>query len=71
VTHEAREQLAGPRCPTRARLITWLGNPTRPFCSIACRLIDPGHWLGGSFRMAGAPLSLPDPTAPAETAGDE
>lgn len=71
MTDEGREQPAGPRCPTCARPVAWLGNPTRPFCSLTCRLIDLGQWLDGGFRVPGAPLSLPDLTIPAEMSGDE
>jgi uncharacterized protein len=70
VTDEAREPVAGPRCPTCARPGSWAGNPARPSCSLTFRLIDLGHWLDGYFRVPGAPLSLPDPSALAETATD-
>jgi endogenous inhibitor of DNA gyrase (YacG/DUF329 family) len=71
VTDEARAQQAGPRCPTCAQPVAWLGNPARPFCSLTCRLIDLGHWLDGRFRVPGAPVSLPDPSASVETPDDE
>jgi endogenous inhibitor of DNA gyrase (YacG/DUF329 family) len=29
------------------------GNPSFPFCSHACKLVDLGHWLDGSYRIAG------------------
>jgi len=28
-------------------------EPTFPFCSPRCRLIDLGNWLGGRYRIAG------------------
>ena len=71
VIDEARVQLPGPRCPTCARPVSWPDNPTRPFCSVTCRLIDLGRWLDGSFRVPGAPLSLPEPPTPFETSADE
>ena len=71
MTDETREQAAGPRCPTCARPVSWSDNPTRPFCSVTCRLIDLGHWLDGRFRVPGAPVSLSDPSAPVETPADE
>jgi endogenous inhibitor of DNA gyrase (YacG/DUF329 family) len=71
VTDEVRAQASGAQCPTCARPVAWLGNPTRPFCSVACRLIDLGHWLDGRFRIPGAPLSLPDSSSPVDPAADE
>jgi hypothetical protein len=72
VTDKARGRMAGPRCPTCARVVSWPDTPTRPFCSLTCRLIDLGHWLDGRFRLPGAPLSLPDLSVSVETpAGDE
>jgi uncharacterized protein len=71
VTDEAREPVAGPRCPTCARPVPLADNPARPFCSLTCRLIDLGHWLDGRFRVPGAPLSLPDSSSPLEAAADE
>ncbi len=35
----------------------WTGNPHRPFCSLACRLIDLGGWLDERYRIAGPELS--------------
>jgi endogenous inhibitor of DNA gyrase (YacG/DUF329 family) len=57
VTDEARARAVGPRCPTCDRVVAWAGNPARPFCSRACRLIDLGRWLDGAVRIPGAPLA--------------
>ncbi len=27
------------------------GNPSRPFCSARCKLIDLGNWASGSYRV--------------------
>lgn len=35
----------------------------KPFCSARCRQIDLGSWLGGDYRIAGAPV---DPHAEAD-----
>jgi endogenous inhibitor of DNA gyrase (YacG/DUF329 family) len=70
VTDETRARAAGPRCPTCGRVAAWAGNPARPFCSLACRLIDLGHWLDGDFRVPGAPLS-PAAVAPSDAPADE
>ena len=44
---------AGPHCPGCGIPIVWSGNPTRPFCSLRCKLIDLGVWLDEAYRVAG------------------
>jgi endogenous inhibitor of DNA gyrase (YacG/DUF329 family) len=63
---EAAAPDRSPRCPTCGRSAAWPANPARPFCSIACKLVDLGRWLDGGYRVPGEPL----PGAPhdAETA---
>jgi uncharacterized protein len=34
-------------------------NPSAPFCSVRCRLVDLGRWLGEEYRV-------PDPPADGE-----
>ncbi|OGL05148.1 MAG: DNA gyrase inhibitor YacG [Candidatus Rokubacteria bacterium RIFCSPLOWO2_02_FULL_68_19] len=41
------------RCPACRREFVWQGNPHRPFCSLACRLIDLGTWLDEGYRIEG------------------
>lgn len=55
-----------PRCPACRRDVAWQDNPHRPFCSIACRLIDLGVWLDEGYRIPAAGES-PSEEAPAET----
>jgi endogenous inhibitor of DNA gyrase (YacG/DUF329 family) len=38
-------------CPTCQARTPWQGNPHRPFCSLACRLIDLGVWLDERYRI--------------------
>ena len=38
-------------CPTCRAPAVWHGNPNRPFCSLACRLIDLGVWLDERYRI--------------------
>ncbi|MGH7300368.1 MAG: DNA gyrase inhibitor YacG [Candidatus Rokuibacteriota bacterium] len=45
------------RCPRCGLRREWTGNPHRPFCSLACRLIDLGGWLDERYRIAGPALS--------------
>ena len=32
----------------------WQDNPSRPFCSERCKLIDLDNWLSERYRIAGA-----------------
>jgi uncharacterized protein len=40
-------------CPRCGAAVAWSGNPHRPFCSLACRLIDLGGWLDERYRIPG------------------
>jgi endogenous inhibitor of DNA gyrase (YacG/DUF329 family) len=31
-------------------------NPSFPFCSPACKLVDLGRWLDGGYRVPGPPV---------------
>jgi hypothetical protein len=44
--------VACPQCGTR---VEWDTNPTRPFCSERCRLIDLGAWLDEKYTIPGPP----------------
>ena len=59
------------RCPCCGTGCDWSGNPNRPFCSLACRLIDLGGWLDERYRIAGARLSSDSesPTSGASSSG--
>jgi endogenous inhibitor of DNA gyrase (YacG/DUF329 family) len=50
----AGRQVRCPRCGLRRE---WTANPHRPFCSLACRLVDLGDWLDERYRVAGPALS--------------
>ena len=48
-------------CPQCRKLIRWSPtNPSRPFCSERCRLIDLGEWASEGHRIPGAPLAPAD-----------
>lgn len=49
------------RCPRCGGAVAWEGNPNRPFCSLACRLIDLGVWLDERYRIAGEPVPNDSP----------
>lgn len=57
-------------CPLCRAETTWEGNPTRPFCSERCKLIDLGHWATERYRIAGDSLAItstPLPDGPLES----
>jgi endogenous inhibitor of DNA gyrase (YacG/DUF329 family) len=39
------------RCPVCKKVVTWEGNPNRPFCSERCRLVDLGNWAAGKYSL--------------------
>jgi len=39
------------KCPICKKLITWKGNPHRPFCSEKCKMIDLGYWASEQYRI--------------------
>ncbi|MFO7765500.1 MAG: DNA gyrase inhibitor YacG [Pelovirga sp.] len=41
------------RCPYCGAETSWQGNPSRPFCSERCRLIDLGRWDNGEYVVPG------------------
>ena len=41
------------RCPQCLKQTRWEGNPSRPFCSERCKLIDLGAWVSEDYRIAG------------------
>lgn len=45
-------------CPTCNKKGTWTAdNPSRPFCSPRCKLIDLGEWAGEERRIPGDPVN--------------
>jgi endogenous inhibitor of DNA gyrase (YacG/DUF329 family) len=51
-----------PKCPTCGKPADWQDNPSRPFCSERCKLIDFGRWADEEYRVPGRSVS-PDATA--------
>ncbi len=41
------------RCPVCRKITTWEENPSRPFCSERCKLIDLGAWASEDYRIEG------------------
>ncbi|MEW5757043.1 MAG: DNA gyrase inhibitor YacG [Pseudomonadota bacterium] len=49
------------KCPQCGKEVPWSpDNPTRPFCSRRCQLIDLGEWASESHRIPGEPAP-PEP----------
>ena len=40
-------------CPISKRATTWEENPSKPFCSERCKLIDLGKWVSEEYKIAG------------------
>jgi endogenous inhibitor of DNA gyrase (YacG/DUF329 family) len=40
-------------CPRCGKKTLWHDNPSRPFCSEQCRLIDLGCWATGEYAVTG------------------
>ncbi len=43
------------QCPQCGIKFQYYTSEYRPFCSERCRLVDLGHWLSDSYRIAGRP----------------
>lgn len=40
-------------CPICRKSVTWEGNPSRPFCSERCKMIDLGAWADERYSISG------------------
>lgn len=50
-------------CPACGKKNTWTqDNPSRPFCSPRCKLIDLGDWASEQHRIPGEPVPSDDST---------
>lgn len=38
-------------CRRCGQVTTWQGNPSRPFCSERCKLIDLGAWANEDYAL--------------------
>lgn len=48
------------KCPRCREKTFWEENPSRPFCSEKCRLVDLGRWASEEYSIAGANAPQPD-----------
>jgi endogenous inhibitor of DNA gyrase (YacG/DUF329 family) len=49
------------KCPVCGKPVDFDTPPVGPFCSVRCKMVDLGKWLGEEYRISG-PLR-PDPFA--------
>jgi uncharacterized protein len=62
--------MPSPRCPTcRHEVLPRSKNPSFPFCSPRCRLVDLGKWLGDEYRITDKQPELEEDGVPG-VAGD-
>ncbi|HMB15668.1 MAG TPA: DNA gyrase inhibitor YacG [Pelovirga sp.] len=47
------------KCPYCRTLTPWQNNPSRPFCSERCRMIDLGRWDNEEYAVAGEKVQDP------------
>ena len=50
ITSEKLKELS-VKCPTCGKKARWKNNPSRPFCSDRCKMIDLGKWADGSYSI--------------------
>jgi uncharacterized protein len=39
------------KCPRCGKETDSVGNPSRPFCSEHCKMVDLGNWIMGAYRI--------------------
>lgn len=55
-------------CPQCGGAAVWSPeNPSRPFCSERCKLIDLGAWAAETYRVPAQETEVPDVDAPDQT----
>ena len=47
-------------CPICGKPVQWQDNPSRPFCSERCKMIDLGNWVDEEYRVPADPASPED-----------
>ena len=62
------------KCPICGKPTEWQDNPTRPFCSERCKLLDFGAWANEEYAVPAEetppPLEEFDPSRAAGADGD-
>ncbi|MGH9966217.1 MAG: DNA gyrase inhibitor YacG [Pyrinomonadaceae bacterium] len=44
------------KCPTCGKPVDVKDNPSRPFCSERCKMVDLGRWVSEEYRVPGKPV---------------
>lgn len=63
-----------PKCPTCGKPVERPDNPSRPFCSERCKLIDFDKWTSEEYRVPGQninPATVGEGQNQSERHGDE
>ena len=61
-----------PICRKAFEVASLDDQPSFPFCSDRCKLIDLGRWIDGSYAIPAAPRAeAPDESEPGEPEEDE
>jgi endogenous inhibitor of DNA gyrase (YacG/DUF329 family) len=47
-------------CPLCGKPAIWEDNPSRPFCSERCKMIDLGNWVDEEYKMPASINPLED-----------
>ena len=60
------------KCPICGKPVAWQDNPSRPFCSERCKLVDLGRWVSDEYSVPGSPLPQDfNETPPPEISHDD
>lgn len=49
------------KCPNCGKSAERTDNPSRPFCSERCKLVDLGRWVNEEYRVPGARVPDEEP----------
>jgi endogenous inhibitor of DNA gyrase (YacG/DUF329 family) len=59
------------KCPTCGKPVEWKDNPSRPFCSERCKLIDFDKWTSDEYRVPGGAINPAEIQPPGIDDADE
>jgi uncharacterized protein len=61
------------KCPRCGKETDSAENPSRPFCSERCKMIDLGNWITGAYRLPGTDIAEDENETPpkSKNSGEE
>jgi endogenous inhibitor of DNA gyrase (YacG/DUF329 family) len=59
------------KCPICGKTVHWVDNPSRPFCSERCQLIDFGRWANEEYCVPAESPSNDEPPSGVRESPDE